>query len=340
MNVRLECWSDEPHLSQVYAGLTMLSRQGRIALAQQILERPPPNRDPGCPKHLVHVKRWHCAIEAEGCRYYVDVHDDDRIDPQGLDSCDVYLKRSYNPRKALSAKVRPLGLNYRVYADGFDIFEFERRRKFSGWTGAGKYAVRQPLGVSSFEAPPGEGEPRVLFLCRTWQPEPDRAQEKNRERIEINGTRAECILALRKAFGPRCIAGFAPSPFTLEHYPAAVVEDPSVTERRRYVSLMRSVPISVTTMGLHESNGWKIGECVAASRAIVAQELRHTVPGFADGTNFLQFRNPAECVEAVGRLMESATERRALAEANREYYLSRLRPDRLMTTALALQGSE
>jgi hypothetical protein len=91
-------------------------------------------------------------------------------------------------------------------------------------------------------------------------------------------------------------------------------------------------------MGLHESNGWKIAECVAASRAIVAQELRHTVPGFADGTNLLQFRNPAECVEAVGRLMESATERRAMAEANREYYLSRLRPDRLMTTALALQG--
>lgn len=338
MKVRLECWSGEGHLAQVYAGLTMLSRQGRIALVQQIVARPPPNRDPACPKHLVHVKGWHCAIEADRCRFYVDVHDDDHVDPQGLDSCDVYLKRSYNPRKPLSAKVRPLGLNYRVHADGFDILEFERRRKLSGWSAAARYTLRHPLGVSAFEALPADGEPRVLFLCRPWPPEPDRASEKNRERMEINDSRAAYILALRKAFGARCIAGFAPSPFTLEHYPAAVVKELSVTEPRRYVSLMRSMPICIATVGLHQSNGWKLGEYVAASRAIVSEELRHTVPGFAEGKNFLQFRNTVECIEAVGRLMESATRRRAMAEANREYYLSRLRPDRLMTTALALQG--
>ena len=144
----------------------------------------------------------------------------------------------------------------------------------------------------------------MLFLCRTWEPEPER-DPASAARALINDSRAECIAALRKAFGDRCIAGFSPSAHALAHYPQAVVTDPSITERRRYVQLMRSVPICVATLGLHRSNGWKLAEYIASSRAIVCEELQHDVPNLLPGRNFLPFKNASECVERVGELMES-----------------------------------
>jgi hypothetical protein len=333
MKIRLNCWSNEGHLSQVYTGLAMLHFFGAIELDQQFLPRPSPRADAQYPAHLVHATRWHCSVEANGVRYYIDVHDGHEIDAAALEACDVYLKRGYG-HDSVSAKVRPLGLNYQVLADGFDRFELERRFALEGWRHAVRYFAHRQLTVSELEAPATRGEPRVLFLCGTWQPEPERGREKNEERLLINDSRAECVVALRKAFGERCVAGLAPSPYALLHYPHAVVGDPSLTERRRYVQLMQTIPICVATIGLHRSNGWKLGEYIASSRAIVAEELQHEVPGLEPGRNYLSFKTTSECVERVGELMESREKRNAIAEANREYYFTRLRPDRLIADAI------
>jgi hypothetical protein len=334
MKIRLNCWSNERHLSQIYTGLTMLHRLGQIELEQRIFPRPPPATDPKCPPHLVHAKGWHCSLDSNGLRYYFDVHDSHEIDADALDSCDVYLKRGY-VHTARNAKVRALGLNYQVCADGFDLFELERRFRLEGWRPAARYFAHRQLTVSDFEAEPTTGEPRVLFLCRTWQPEPGRGRERNAERVVINDGRAACIVALRKAFGERCIAGFAPSAYAQLRYPQAVVSDPSITERRRYVRLMRTTPICVATVGLHRSNGWKLGEYIASSRAIVSEELQHDVPGLVRGRNYLAFKTTSECVDRVGELMESQAKRSAIAEANRDYYLTRLRPDRFIANAIS-----
>ena len=132
MKVRLDCWSDQPHLSQVYTGLAMLHRAGEIELQQKVSPPPPLNADPECPPHLVDANTGHCTVEANGLRYCIDACDTHEIDAEALESCDVYLKRSYYAREPMSAKVRPLGLNYRVFADGFDLFELERRLKHGG----------------------------------------------------------------------------------------------------------------------------------------------------------------------------------------------------------------
>jgi hypothetical protein len=334
MKTKLTCWSNEAHLSQVYTGLTMLHRRGTIDLEQIVREPPAPNPHPDCPPHLRYAKAWHCAIESRGVSYYVDVHDDDDISIDALHSCDVYLKRSFNPLKQMSDKVRPLGLNYQVYADGRDWFEFVRRLKLEGHLAAAKYPLSRRLRVSEFESPPSRSEPSVLFLCRAWEPEPNRSTDKNEERIRISESRAECVAALRKEFGSRCIAGLSPSDYAVEHFPHAIVNDARITERRKYLRLVRSTPVCVATAGLHESNGWKVGEYVAHSRAIVCEELRHSVPEFLAGHNYLPFRTVSECVEAVGVLMESKSIRDRMAEANRDYYLRRLRPDRMMSSAL------
>ena len=333
MKVTLICWSNEPHLSQIYAGLTLLHRERRIHLEQRIVA-PPPDDDPAAPPHLRQAKRWHCRIEANGRSFYVDVHDDDDICSSELADCDVYLKRGYNPLKPMHAKVRPLGLNYAVYADGFDTFEIERRFKLTGPWNAVKYVVTRPIGLTALEAPVSAAEPRVLFLCRAWEPQPNGSEEKNAERVQINETRAACIMALRREFGDRCIAGFAHSAHAASHFPRALAPDPHLTERRRYLRLVRSIPICIGTMGLHQSNGWKMGEYIAMSRAIACEPLRHYVPELHPEQHYLPFRSTGGCVEAVARLMSSTAARRTMAEANRDYYLHRLRPDVVMLRAL------
>jgi hypothetical protein len=334
MKTKLTCWSNVPHLSQVYTGLAMLHRGGTIDLEQIVRQPPPPTSDPDCPQHLRDVKAWHCAVESSGVTYYVDVHDDDDINVDALRSCDVYLKRSYNPLKQMSDKVRPLGLNYRVYADGRDWFEFVRRLKLEGYLAAARHPLSRQLRVSELESPPSRSEPSVLFMCRAWEPEPNCGMDKNEERIRISESRAECVVALRKEFGSRCIAGLYPSDYAIERFPHAIVSDPRITDRRQYLRIVRATPICVATVGLHQSNGWKLGEYVAHSRAIVCEELRHSAPEFRVGQNYLPFRSVAECVEAVGVLMESKSMRDRMAEANRDYYLRRLRPDRMMSSAL------
>jgi hypothetical protein len=141
-------------------------------------------------------------------------------------------------------------------------------------------------------------------------------------------------LALRREFGDRCIAGFAHSRYAAEHYPDALAADPRMNERRRFLELVRAIPICVGTMGLHRSNGWKLGEYVAYSRAIACEPLRHHVPDFLPDRHYIPFRSADECVKAVELLMSSAAARQSMAEANREYYLRRLRPDVMMLRLL------
>lgn len=329
--VTLTCWSNEPHLAQLFTGLTMLERQGAIELIQKIIAPPPP--DHAARPHLVHVRKWHCFIDFAGKRFYVDTHDGDEIAEDVV--CDVYLKRG----KSLSAthtRVRALGLNYEVYADRFDRFEFERRRRVLGAAAAMKYLVRPPLGVADLTGSPfyWGTEPRVLFLCRTWEPNhPDPC--KNAERVAINQQRMDIIMGLRRTFGARCLAGFSPTAHALREHRAAVMEV-DLSPRRTYLQMTRSFPICVATMGLHGSNGWKLGEYVAHQRAIVSETLHHEVPGFVAGEHYLPFQAAEQCVEAVGRLMESPGCRQAISAANHSYYNNLLRPDRLVATAIGL----
>lgn len=329
--VTLTCWSHESHLSQIFTGLAMLDRQGSIALTQKFVPAPPPDRT--ARPHLVHVKNWHCVIEVAGRRLYIDTHDGDEIAANV--ECDVYLKRGKSPLTT-DPKVRALGLNYEVYADGFDKFEFARRVRMRGLVSAAKYLIRHRASVSDLEGTPLDGntEPKALFMCRTW--EPNHADPaKNEERVAINRMRTDIILGLRKNFGSRCIAGFSPSPHALRDHREAVLEV-DMSDPASYIKVMRKTPICITSMGLHGSNGWKLGEYVANFRAIVSETLRQEAPGFVAGEHYLPFQSADECMEAVGRLMQSPSACQNMSAVNRSYYHNTLRPDRLMARAIEI----
>lgn len=341
LDCELFVWSHIGHVQQIYTGLTLLHRQGLIRLRQWF--QPMPEPDPHVPSYLRGTRAAHCAVVIEDhLRLYYDLHDSGHIDSEEADRADRYFKRSYDPAttatRSLGAKVLPLGLNYEVHPDGHDALSIERSRAAGQGVGAllrrlaanlaGR--ARRPT-MASTSGSPSFGQPsRALFMTHAWDPRDHQVHSaiEAEERLAINAMRERCILALRQELGPHFLGGFARTPFALQNHPDGVLQDGVATRKGSYLRILRQYPICVTTMGLHGSNGWKLAEYVAQSRAIVVEKLRHTVPGgFAQNTNYLHFDDERGCVEAVVRLMTDDGMRHAMMLRNHLYYLSWLRPD-------------
>jgi hypothetical protein len=105
--------------------------------------------------------------------------------------------------------------------------------------------------------------------------------------------------------------------------------------KKTYLSLMHGSSICIATTGLEGSVGWKLGEYVAAAKAIVSEPLRSVQPGdFRPGRNYLEFRTPEQCVDAVQRLVDDPAHRLDMMRKNAAYYAAYVRPDALVWNAL------
>ena len=74
---------------------------------------------------------------------------------------------------------------------------------------------------------------------------------------------------------------------------------------------------------------------MAAAKAIVHEEMCYSVTGdFREGVNYLSFRTPQECVEAVAKLVDNPERLQTMKRANAAYYRQYLRPDMLVRNTL------
>ena len=352
LRCRLIVWSYSSHTSQVSTGLVMRARQGLIRLSQEVRKT-----SPELPGRLRRAREAHLLLVVnDSLKLYFDMHDSRELDEEALDTCDVYFKRGFAPDSIPlrhRAKVLPLGLNYEIYPSGFDRLEAARRvvlargpadrigklaraalSLMTGKTTMGRYRPE----VSSMCAPPDPGRaPRVLFMTRVWDPDEitNDSPQKIASRIAINEMRAECILRLRRELGARFTGGLQHTEYARRRFPAALLEEDRLSEKGEYLRLLKTFPICIATTGLHDSNGWKLAEYVAFSKAIVTEPLCHCVPGdFSEGRNFLVFHSTAECVEKIAMLIEQPGLMRSIMENNWRYYHTYLRPDLLVKHAL------
>lgn len=349
--------SNGPHVQQAYAGFLMLQRRGLIDLEQrfsgeQIIF-------PSRVRYLRDARRAHLSVLVNGLRLHYDAHDSWEVDEPFLEASDFYFKRSFSAAHlrqfGARDKIHPLGLYYNVYPDGVDWRGLRRSAAFlnrNNWR-----QLARPLDpfnkfgftprVSIVESLPhhalSDEPPKVLFMARTWDPYdvPDRSPEKVAEFHEINEMRAACIRALKEAFGERFYGGFMHKPYAQKHYPDALMPDPSIATKANYLKLLRGYSVCIATAGLLGSNGGKLGEYVASSKAIVTEKLNYGVPGgFSEEQNYLSFDSPEQCVAQVRRLFEDDALRRAMMTNNARYYQGYLKPDALILNTLltALSG--
>lgn len=340
--------SDVEHLRQIYTGFSLLHRQGFLELKQTIPNEFLQNKNDS--RRWVDYKFYNTkAILNEKITVCYDTHDWNWIDEEILREADFYFKRSYDEsfisQLKEKEKVFPLGLNYQVSSSERDVFQLQRTAFYAGKDKLkalikalhkGKKGETEQL--ANLESPPNFTlPPKVLFMARAWDTNliENKTQKESVERL--NETRAECVRRLRKEFGVNFFGGLAHDDYAVRHFKDCLLPDGELSNKRKYLEILKNFPICVTTVGLNGSNGWKLGEYVAFSKAIITEPLHYLVPGdFAKDKNYLEFTTPEESVEKAIELFENQDEREKMMRANREYYLNYLRPDRMIFNTLQI----
>lgn len=350
MRCRVLCGTSSEDVAQVFTGLALLKLAGLVDVKFARLDVAT-NRE--IPSGL--------RVDLDDdLRLAFDMGDSPSISEKTMRNCDVYVKRSFL-RSAVDACSRPervihFGLNYAVY--GSDAWYLRRAssslraRRVTGNRTALVRTVRllRPFSalandrhgraactVEAFEAPPlCSDEPKAFSFTRVW--DPTLVADKNPAQAEhwhaTNEIRIGCIRILRKELGPRFFGGVSASLGALRDYPDCVVDPSPVKARSRYLRAVKQHDIGVVYAGLWRSNGWRLGEFVAASRAIVSEPLAHEVPGDFNDSNYSSFATPEECLTQCSALLDDHERRAAMMQANFDYYHRYVRPDALVLNVL------
>ena len=252
----------------------------------------------------------------------------------------VVFKRSFSAEKNrqfpgdISAKLRPLGLNYYVTCPGSPL-DAERSAK----SRLKQWALSTRCYPQDFEArlTRVRKKPRILFLTRLWDPEEPAVQQYpdlQAEWRQVNADRIELLHRLQSAFPAQFTGGVSDNTCARRQCPELIVPD-MLTGKRAYLHRMQHTEICVASTGLHGSTGWKLAEYVAAGRAIVTEPLRYTLPGgFEEGKNYKTYTSPAQCEEQLRQLLADPAAILAMAQHNADYYQMWLRPEQQVRQAL------
>jgi hypothetical protein len=341
----LLCSSSSERLYPIYTGFAELARRGLIDLQARRLE--------GYSGYKYSLPLLRVLVNGQFLLLY-DMLDISTI-PSWVepDEVDYYFKRSYSldyvRSLQLERKVYPLRLAYPVFSR--HDFYFCRAlwsrnlRDFIVQFVKGQRLLSKLLNVQTsiytssidaYEQPPiPVQEPKVIFMTQVWWVNENTRDEFTEERRYINVMRASCIRLLRKEFGQNFIGGLKPTAYAREHFGDCLLEDGRAAEKRNYLQAMHRAHIGVATMGLYGSIGFKVGEYVAASKAIVTEKITQVVPGdFRADKNYLEFETPEECVERVRELADDKTRLAGMMRENSSYYARYLRPDAMIMNTL------
>lgn len=340
------------HLWQLLSGFSIL-RNNHIVKIKTI-------------KSTNNLPKLMVRVDINGVRVIFDLNDgyDDfneaqvdykRYYSELLSSHDFIVKRSYselfNEGIVGSERIIPLGFYHKSTING--CFTHKWNSSLDIKTNIDTQLRRIPLSKieKSFKSlhhtvfehtPKISDNPTVLFLTRLWEPNLRHAKvelkhvtdKMNEERHVINQYRVNLVRECRAEFGDRAVAGLNSDAFTQKNYPD-LISPSSLTSKFKYLDKVKNSEICVSNMGLHQSNGGKLSEYVAASRAIVSEKLHYQPTGsFRKNTNYLEFSTIDECINNIRFLMEEPGVRYKMMLENFRYYHDYARPDKLAINAI------
>lgn len=244
-------------------------------------------------------------------------------------------------------KVKPFGFNYYVIykgnpldqSNGIKICWINMLRNITG------YNVCTYPEYFEQNADWKEKDFTIIFMARLWDTNtidldtnlPEDVYNYRvymlEERERINKFRTEIMRKLKKEYGSNFIGGIYQDSFSEKYCPDLIVSK-KLSRKKAYLDQMKKADICIGTMGLHRSIGWKVGEYIAAARAIVAEKFQYIVPGnFDAGKHYIPYDTVDECCEAVAYLYDNPALVYEMKKANEEYYLNYLKVDRQLLNA-------
>lgn len=321
------------HLCPVMTGFILLKNQGKLSLKI--------NTDASLPsasimEAIVDGKRLAYDM-ADGYNF----HNLAEIE-EYIKTCDFYFKRSFSDNQNRSLfreqadKIYRWGFNYLVTCDGNDCFNHNPEKRLIEIVNF--FRGRKPLRYFTydrFEAVPNKkDEQKILFMTRLWSDK----QTTSKNIDEANSMRIDIVKALQKEYPNNSITGIYDSELARTLCPELILPD-KITKRDSYLETMKASDICIGSTGLHGSIGWKTGEYIAASRAIINEAFCYEVTGdFEIGKNYLAFQSVDECITHVDKLFNDSNMVYEMKQNNRNYYLNYLRPDIQVVNSLKEAG--
>ncbi|WP_300351641.1 hypothetical protein [Clostridium sp.] len=312
---------ESPHLNQIIAGFVELKKQGLISIDKEIIND----------SQLSYIE----VLINNNIRVIYETQDSGDVFACDFDKdeIDFYFKRSFkcDMKKNISDKIYPLGLNYDVnskYGD-FHSFKYNAKNLLKKMLKKGK----NKFYIEDFECENSNCDGKICFLTRFWNPDSEEVENETirNERININKFRANCIRSCKKKYGNKFLGGAYKDEYSLENYKDCVIFDSSITEREKYLDILKGYDICIATKGLHNSIGWKFAEYVAMGKIIISEPLDYEVPGnFDKNKNYLEFNNVEELIEKIDLIKKDSKLATKLKENNEKYYRDYLRPDKLI----------
>lgn len=325
-------------MSQILTGFIMLERQGKVKIT--IEDR---SQDETLPFRSVMLE-----VSYRGKKLIYDMLDGYQHEEAiryHLAHCDHYFKRSFSEQKNAelglewSGKMFPLGFNYHVSCMGHPLDRPYWKEKIKEMLHIENYMwCCSYFSPRRFEQRPRKFKvPQVLYLTRLWDEDPELPPDLLEERKQINQMRIEIIRRLRAMEGKLHFVGGLPDTELAREAAPDLIMPSTLTERRKYIKCLKKSDICIGSMGLFESIGWKTGEYVAASKAIVNERFHYMVPGdFEKGRNYLEFEAAEECIQSVESLVSDPDAVYQMKCSNHAYYEKYLRPDRLIENTLKI----
>lgn len=330
LDIELNILSDEPHISGIVSGFILLEKQNKINLKIN-------NRNSNHPHN--------CLVEAiinNNIKVAYDLLDGYNMDIDAVDSylnsVDFYFKRSFSASKNLEfknyKKIHPLGFNYYVTTEK-NPMDNKVKDKIINYIKILLKGDKNKFYVEEFESIPTfdiNRNPKVIFCTRLWNPdgEPTEgkiSEELRAERKLINKLRIDIIQKLKELLGNNFIGGVSNTDYARKVCPQFIL-DGYITKKKNYLEIMKDCDICIGSMGLHESIGWKTGEYIASSKAIINEAFKYKVIGeFRESENYLSFTTSDECVNHVMNLIKNPKYILDMQNKNYIYYNKYLRPD-------------
>lgn len=323
------------HNAQILTGFNILTK-GTCVIS--------PKLDPNLPPCVVLADFGDKKVAYDTCDGYFHVGaicTDKRYESLS-DQVDIIYKRDFTfevKRSALLYRggVRPLGLNYfcydnrikKLYYPGIRFVKKELQNLLSlcdeNWK---NFEVEQISAQSSCD---------VLFLTRLWNPGSSEVenQETAQDRENVNLTRIAIIRELRRRYGDKAICGLSDDEYSRKVAPDLINKE--YTKKQNYLNIMKNAKVVIGSLGLHKSNGWKIGEYMAAGRPIVMEKPYYEIPFAEKNTNYLEYATHEECINDIEQLLQNDRMRQEIAKNNCKFYSEHLRPDKLIEDTLILE---
>ncbi len=332
-----------PWSTQVYAGLYELQRSGKvkISLSTQLecselldtatLSLEARNLDTGDIRTiLIDLGDFTCF----SVQHSIEMHD-------------YVVKRSYLAREIdklpthLKTRVFPYGVNYNCCSRIVPIFQLfcahhlmrskllrkpKSKNGIFSWHDQVRFMLYMyknnvSLYEEDYEGTPGSPSKfSIFFVTRLFEFGGD-LTEFSRERIAL-------VKALRKEFGTRFCGGIVKTPISERHCPKGLLQ-PKVS-RREFTKTLRESDIAICTLGLGNSNPWKLGEAIAGARCIVSEPLFFELPvPLEEGIHLRTFISIDDCLQVCEELIRKPDTIRQMKEQVWRYYQQHVKAEQL-----------